>query len=222
MNERDELFERLLDQHLQRRSPSLQHLDETDRSDAESLFSVADLLWEGAQKAPPLEADPIAARLGLIPDLTSSLDPRALSRATKKSGLSPSGLAERLAARGWDVKTGDIFKWQTKESTDVPPALIRAIAELIGSSVRELTVDRSSSSSRGAIQAVVGTPKFKELARRWAHTQRTSVDAAVAALSAKLEASVFRGVRPDDDELINLLEALVDALEAGDSDEDVT
>lgn len=41
---------------------------ESNRAEIASLMEVADLLWEAGHDAPPLEADPVAAMLGLIPD----------------------------------------------------------------------------------------------------------------------------------------------------------
>jgi hypothetical protein len=65
---------------------------------------------------------------------------------------------------------------------------------------------------------VTRTPKFKELAQRWARLQRTSVDLAASALSARLAASVHRGEHPDEAQMLGSLEALVAALEPGDMD----
>ena len=43
-------------------------LGDAEREDVESLVEIADLLWLAAQKPPPLEEDPVAMRLGLVPD----------------------------------------------------------------------------------------------------------------------------------------------------------
>lgn len=43
-------------------------LDERDRDDIAALVDIADLLWLSARGAPPLEDDPVAAMLGLVPD----------------------------------------------------------------------------------------------------------------------------------------------------------
>jgi hypothetical protein len=71
-------------------------LSAEDRADVESLIEVADLLWAAGHGAPPLESDPVAAMLGLIPDPQCALDPKALARARKNARLKPSELVNRL------------------------------------------------------------------------------------------------------------------------------
>jgi hypothetical protein len=218
-DERDEVFEDVLDAHVQGRSPSLENLDDTQRREIESLLRIADGLWDEAHGAPPLESDPVAAVLGLVPDRARSLDPRALQHATTAAGLKASTLAERLRARGWNISTRDVFNWHAKGSSDVSPALIQAIAEITGSTIAQLTIDRGPDPSRATIEAVVGTKRFKELAERWARLHRTTFDWATSALSARLATSVHRGAHPDEEQMLRSLEALVSALEAGAADE---
>jgi hypothetical protein len=219
--EGDKQLEELLDNPPHGRAPSLENLDDADRAEVESLLKVADLLWEQAHGAPSLEADPVAAMLGLIPDVAHALDAAALVRVMKRTGLKPSDLAKRLSDRGWDVQPRDVFQWQIRTTAAVPPALIQAIADVTSTSVEQLTANRTqATSSVSALQAVTRTPKFKELAQRWAQLQKTSVDLAASALSARLAASVHRGEHPDEAQMLGSLEALVAALEAGDMDED--
>jgi hypothetical protein len=44
------------------------NLSDEERDDVMSLVEVADLLWLANQGAPPLEDDPVAMRLGIVPD----------------------------------------------------------------------------------------------------------------------------------------------------------
>jgi hypothetical protein len=219
--ERDKQLEELIDSPLHGRARSLESLDDTDRAEAESLLKVSDLLWEQAHGAPSLEADPVAAMLGLVPDTAYTLDAAELERVMKRSGLTPSSLAKRLSDRGWDVRARDVFNWQTRTTAEVPPALIQAIAEVTGTSVEQLTVNRSpGAASVSPLQALAKRPKFKELAQRWARLQRTSVDLAASALLARLAVSVHRGEQPDEAQMLGSLDALVAALEAGAMHED--
>lgn len=87
---------------------------ESNRAAIASLMDVADLLWEAGHGAPPLEADPVAAMLGLIPDPHVALDSRAMSRARKNAKLKTSDVAERLRTRGWDIAVRDVFQWETQ------------------------------------------------------------------------------------------------------------
>jgi hypothetical protein len=111
------------------------------------------------------------------------------------------------------VSTGDVFNWQTRGSQEVSPALIQAIAEITGSTIGSLTVDLGASPVSSELRAVTETPRFKELVVRWAQLRRTSPDLATSALTARLATSVHRGGQPDADRMLNLLEALVAALE---------
>jgi hypothetical protein len=214
MNEdRDAAVEAAIDRYVQGRRSVSEQLDEDQRSEISALLAVADLLWEEAHGAPPLADDPVAAMLGLVPDPTRSLDPRALARATRSAGIKPSDLAQALTERGWKVSTGDVFNWQTKGSQEVSPALIQAIAEITGSTIDSLTVDLGASPASVELRAVTDTPRFKALVVRWAQLRRTSPDLATSALTARLATSVHRGGQPDADQMLNSLEALVAALE---------
>src|ERR1700674_5320284 len=103
-DERDRVLEAFLDSKSRRDvEASIANWSEEDRADFSSLTEVADLMWEAGHGAPPLNADPVAAMLGLIPDPQVGLDSRALSRARKNAKLKPSDISERLLARGWDV-----------------------------------------------------------------------------------------------------------------------
>jgi hypothetical protein len=220
MNEdREAAVEAAIELHVQGRSLELEELGEEQRAEIQELLKVADLLWEEAHGAPPLEDDPVAAMLGLVPDPSRSLDPRALTRVTKSTGIKASGLAQALNERGWDVSTRDVFNWQTKGSHEMSPALIQAIAETTGSTIDNLTVDRGSSQLSSELRAVTQTARFKRLVTRWAHLRNTSADLATSALTARLATSVHRGKQPEADQMLNSLEALVDALEADGPDE---
>jgi hypothetical protein len=214
MNEgRDAAVEAAIDPYVQGRRSASDELDEDQRGEIQALLAVADLLWEEAHGAPPLADDPVAAMLGLVPDPARSLDPRALARVTKSAGIKPSELARALTRRGWEVSTGDVFNWQTRGSQEVSPALIQAIAEITGSTIGSLTLDRGASPVSSELRAVTETPRFKELVVRWAQLRRTSPDLATSALTARLATSVHRGGQPDADQMLNSLEALVAALE---------
>jgi len=206
-------LEELLDAHIRALPTAPLNLDNSQQTEAEALTALADLLWEEAHGAPPVKDDPVAAMLGLVPDSSRALDGKALRNALRAAGMNVSELARKLSDRGWEVATRDVFSWQARDSTTVPPALIQAIADVIGRDPDRLTIDRGQSQSQRAFEAVAATARFRELAERWARLRRTSADLAAAALEARLAASVFRGTRPDTDQMLASLEALVTALE---------
>jgi transcriptional regulator with XRE-family HTH domain len=216
-DERDEALANLLDARAgDVTDTGLPPLGEEDRAEVKSLIEVADLLWEAGHGAPPLESDPVAAMLGLIPDPRYALDAKALARARKSARLKASELASRLVARGWDVQARDVFRWENQSAADVSPALIKAMAEETGTSVDRLTTSRQTSSEHEAVTAVTRSPKFERLVERWALIQRMPRALAASALESRMLATVHRGDRPDADQLLRSLEALVTAVESGD------
>lgn len=187
---------------------------ESNRAEIASLIEVADLLWEAAHGAPPLEADPVAAMLGLIPDPHVGLDSRAMSRARKNAKLKTSDVAERLRARGWDIAVRDVFRWENQKLSHVAPALITAIAEVIGVLPDQLT-DQASSTGTQAFAATIQSARFESLVRRWSRLQGVSHALASSALQSRMLATVHRGDRPDEDQMLQSLDALIAAIEEG-------
>jgi hypothetical protein len=211
----DEKLAQLIDAHVSGKPLSHNDLDEALPIEYVELLDLADLLWEAGHGAPPLEQDPVAAMLGLVPDSARSLDGGALKRALATAGLSVSSLAQKLSDRGWDVASRDVFNWQTRDSARVPPALIQAIAEVTGTAAEKLVVDCGRSPAHLALKSMIASAKFREPAERWARLRRTTVDLGASALESRLAASVFRGAQPKEAEMLASLEALVSALETG-------
>lgn len=210
----EEELAKLVDDHVAGIKHSRDELDPTHATEAVELLDIADLLWETAHGAPPLEQDPVAAMLGLVPDSSRSLSDGALKQAMQAAGLKPSSLAEKLTDRGWEVATRDVFSWQTRGDASVPPALIQAIAEVTGTTADKLTVDRGESPGHRALQSVTSSPAFKALAERWARLRGTTMSLGASALEARLAASVFRGNQPTEEQMFASLEELVTALES--------
>jgi len=215
-DERDEVLANLLEARAGRGTGEDQPvLSEEDRTEVESLIEVADLLWEAGHGAPPLDSDPVAAMLGLVPDPRYALDSKALARARRNARLKASELADRLVARGWDIQSRDVFRWENQSAADVTPALIKAIAEETGTSVDLLTTSWEATSEHDVIAAVTRSPAFESLVERWAHIQGLSLALATSALKSRMLATVHRGDRPDADQLLQSLDALVTAVESG-------
>ncbi len=210
----EDALAQLVDAHVAGRPLSHDDLDEAHATESVELLDIADLLWEAAHGAPPLERDPVAAMLGLVPDRARSLDGAALKQALQTAGLQVSSLAQKLADRGWDATTRDVFNWQTRDIAAVPPALIQAVAEITGVAPANLTIDRGESPTHVALQSVTSSIKFHDLAERWARLRRTTIDLGASALESRLEASVFRGVEPNSAQMLASLEALISALES--------
>jgi transcriptional regulator with XRE-family HTH domain len=219
MNEdsRDRLLAELIEAPSQR-AEIMQNTDmaERDRIEAASLAETADLLWEVAHGAPPLEDDPVAAMLGLVVDPQCVLDSKALARARKRAGLTVSQVAEQLRTRGWKIQHSDVFRWETRSAFDVAPALIQAVADIVGTPVESLVADPRADTGSDRFGAVRRDPVFQQLVRRWARARHVSLTVAAAALETRMVAAVHRGDSPDEEQMLRSLDALVSAIEGDD------
>ncbi|MDG4668619.1 hypothetical protein [Mycobacterium sp. 236(2023)] len=212
--ERDRLLTELIAQPMQRQSILRgAGLDAQERREIEALVDTADLLWLSANGAPPLADDPAAAVLGLVPDEECSLDSKALALARRRSGLTASELAEQLRGRGWEFQVADVFRWETRSAIDVPPAVIQAVADVLGESVDRLVGPRPGMANHDVLASIRSHPMFQQLVERWAVVQRVSSSVAAAALETRVMATVHRGERPDTEQLLSSLETLVSAVE---------
>lgn len=216
-DERGEALARILDARNGRSAEfTSAQLDETSE-EVRELARATDVLWASAQEAPPLENDPMALMLGLVPDPEFALDGKALSSARKHAGLSVGDLAQRLSARGWTVSGPDVFRWETKSALDVPPAMIRAAAEELGVEAPKLGRRESEDPVRARLRTMFVSEGFKELSARWARVQHVSLSTATSMMESRALAAVHRGGAPDPDVMLRALEALVAAVEQDDS-----
>lgn len=211
---RDEELSRILDAREGRSALASGPENLASRPELHRLLEAADLGWASAQGAPPLADDAVAAMLGLVPDPELELDGKALSRARKEAGLSLSGLAERLSARGWDVTSKDIFAWESGKNPSRVPALINALAEEISVNADRLRRRTGADPERARLSAVVESDAFHALAQRWARLRGTTVALAASALESRMLVAVHRGGAPDPDVLLDSLDAMIRSLEA--------
>lgn len=216
----EEVLEALLDARAAgATTPSPPRSKQNADDDVEALLNVADLLWEAAHGAPPLDEDPVAAMLGLVPSPEYRLDPKALARARKAAGLKAGELAARLVARGWSVSGGDVFTWENRSTPEVSPALIRAIAEETGRSSDDLVTTQAWDPLEAEVSTALESSRFQQLVERWAALQGVSITLAGAELRSRVLATVHRGDRPSPDQLLDSLNALLVAKErSGGSD----
>jgi len=197
------------------REQRLAALDDETRAVFKRLLDVDDLVWESNHGAPPLQSDPVAAMLGLVPDPSFRLDSTAFTQLCSRSGVKPAKLAERLRARGWDVNAADVFRWQMSVASEVSPALIRAIAEEIRTTPDKLAA--APVGQQGALDTladlVAATRRFGDLVQRFALAQRISPSMAQSVLRTRVLATAQRGREPEVEQMLESLEALVRALE---------
>lgn len=211
--ERDRLVTEMIGRPLERS----RLLDEPDlsgeeQSEVAALVEIADLLWLAGRDVPPLEDDPAAAILGLVPDSACSLSSDLLSRARKRSGLSVSDVASKLRVRGWSYQTSDLFRWETRGAGEVSPAVVQALAAILHTSVDGLISAHPASEPQEVVEAR-RRPVFASLVDRWARAREIPRAVAIAELDTRLLATVHRGQHPNADQLLLSLEALVASVE---------
>jgi hypothetical protein len=218
-DERDLLLAQLIEQPQERESILRDaRLSDRDREELAGLIDTADALWLAAHGAPALEDDPVAAMLGLVPDAECRLDSAALARARKRARLNVSDVAARLRQRGWEFATSDVFRWETRTTTDVPPAVVQVIADILSTSVDNLISAAASSSLPDQLAAVRSHPRFEQLVHRWAQARHVSRAVAAATLESRMLATVHRGAQPDTEQLLRSLDALVASVERADQE----
>jgi hypothetical protein len=195
--------------------PSLTGLTPAQQREARVSWKLLDAARQAADDytPPPLEADPLALALGLVPDPGRRLGGSCLKRARMKRHLQTSQLADLLAARGWDVSTKTVFRWEMAASAEIAPALLAAVAEVLRVSPEELIAEGSDHDpATTEIQAAATTPQFARLARRWARTSGQSPAGARASLQQlMLVTTARRGRHLTAGEWLAVLEDFIEA-----------
>jgi transcriptional regulator with XRE-family HTH domain len=218
-DERDRLLAELIERPQDReRILRGAKLSDRDREELAGLVDTADALWLSAQGAPALEHDPVAALLGLLPDSECRLSSAGLVRARKRARLTISDVAARLRQRGWEYDKGDVFRWETRTATDVPPAVVQAIADILASPMDDLISVSSQASLPDYLAAVRRDPLFEQLVNRWAYARRVPRAVAAATLESRMLATVHRGEHPDTEQLLRSLDVLVASVERADQE----
>lgn len=189
--------------------PRLDGISDADWATAGRLAGLERELRVGANAAPPLHQDKTAATLGLIPDPAVQLDPARLRTARTRAGLSIADLAEHLTARGWEVTTAQVFRWETQPIHDLPPALIAAVTDELGAPDGTLLRSQPAPATRLSMtqEAVRG------LVDRFAAVLGLNQEAALGRLNAVAVAAVHRGEQPQEEELLHRLDLFVTTLE---------
>ena len=208
------------------REPLLRTMTPRAQEQARRMLAVADLAWVAGQAAPPLEEDPVAAMLGLVPDPGYQLNPVAFKRARARANVKPTMLAAALSQRGWSVSAGDVFGWERTGDPSMSPALVRAVAAELHTEPDTLTSTAgqpgtATESHRHAVARKVAadvakTPAFKNLVARFARLQHVSLGVATSTLQSRMLTTAQRGEHPTPEQMLAAVEGLVNALESVD------
>jgi transcriptional regulator with XRE-family HTH domain len=218
----DQTSDRILDvaeqyaAYLDGEGPEPQFDDLTGREyvQAKAVCAALSNSWHASDlDPPPLELDPLAVSLGLVPDPTLPLNGSALRQARQRSKFTVSDVAARLKQRGWETRTADVYSWERSDAAAVPPAIVAALADELRVTERQLA--GRSASLPPVVEAVTLSSSFRSLAQRWATAIGLGDEARGAASLQQLMLSgaVRRGDELDADAWIVAIQALVEARE---------
>ncbi len=160
-----------------------------------------------AGQAPPLELDPIAIALGLVPGPDDVLSSHRLQSARKAARIDLSELVRLLQDRGWDVSATEVLRWHSAD-TQLAPALLNALAETLDVPVRSLRGKRARTSAL-SLGAFLDDAIIANYLAEWAHETgedpagvREHAQRTLASLSFRNQATVSR------DDVLAILRAL--------------
>lgn len=152
--------------------------------DIQQLAAMERML--SARGAPPVDQDPVAALVGLVPSREVVLDGPQLKRL--RGATSISELASQLQQYGWDVTSSEVRRWQGNEPVQLPPALVERLAHIVGTTVAQITREMDPKVS----MAVVRTPRWDAAVTRLARLLGLGHEAAHIRLSAVVMSTAFR------------------------------
>lgn len=124
---------------------------------------------------PEFDQDPVAIALGLVADPDRALAASRLREARRRAKLKRSDLVERLVARGWEVSMQDLAAWEHSDTAQ-PPALITAVADILGASLATLMPPRSSAPA-SSLSGMLDDETVTEQLEAWA--EEAAVESAV-------------------------------------------
>lgn len=171
------------------------------------------LVRAAAAVAPAVEQDVAATALGLTPDRTVVLVADVFKRRRELAGLKTSEIAAALKKRGWSVTSSDVLRWQTEDTSDVAPVLLRALAAVLMCETRELTAPAPALNSEreSLLLADLG---FQRLVDRVRAAIVSTREHAQALLLTKYRGLAFRGGVADTDHAVEALGLFVTQLES--------
>lgn len=148
--------------------------------------------WLEVPGPPPLQQDPVAALLGLVPDEGRVLNGSAIKQARTRMRLRVSEVADRLRGYGWQVTSAEVRDWETGSGQVVAPALTLRLAGVLGTSVDGIT----QPAGRVIPAAVAEDPRWLSVVLRFARLLDLSAAQSESRLVAALSLARFRNETP--------------------------
>jgi transcriptional regulator with XRE-family HTH domain len=212
----DDLVDRYLD-HLDRGQapPTADELPEIDRAEATATLGWLRDLWHTdtpAYEVPHLADDPVAARLGLVPQPEVTLAGPSVAAARRRRGLDLAGLAAIIDEHGTTISIRDLSRLERIPATAVPAATAQALAAALGVPVDALS-PAGARPDDGGLSAFLASAAFRDEVFGWAERHAQAPQVVAVRARQRLRSVRFRGGREGSaEQWLALLRAVLDDL----------
>lgn len=196
--------------------PDLTGIRPDTAAEVSQLFRLLDATWASDLDLPPIERDPVALALGLVP--LPRLEPTAwvlgskLSAVRRRRRFRPSDVASQLTQAGYSHNARSVVKLEETPATEVTRSFLSALSQALGCNEAELTRDMDDP-SLDSFAAWLNSEQFDREVAKWAaETNYVGPDLRSAARSRLLSARYRRGGEATPSEWITLVRAVLDSL----------
>lgn len=196
--------------------PDLTGIRPDTAAEASELFRLLDATWASGLDLPPIEKDPVALALGLVPlpDLEATmwvLGPK-LSAVRRRRRLRPSDVARKLTQAGYPHNAKSVVKLEETPANEVTRTFLSALIHALGCNDTELTRD-TDDADLDSFAAWLRSEQFDREVAKWAaETNYVGPDLRSAARARLLSARYRRSGDSTPGEWITLVRTVLDSL----------
>jgi transcriptional regulator with XRE-family HTH domain len=213
----DDLVDRYLD-HLDRGQtpPTADQLPEADRAEATATLDwLRDLRRTNTSthRVPALVDDPVAVRLGLVPQPEITVAGPAVAAARHRRGLDLARLAALVGEHGQSISIRDLSRLERTSTTALPAGTAQALAAVLEVPVDALNPTGAQPDDRG-LSAFLTSAAFRHGVFGWADRHGQEPQAVAARVKKRLRSVRFRGAgHGSTEEWLALLRSVLDDLD---------
>ncbi len=195
--------------------PDLTGLQSETAAEAAELFRLLDATWASDIDLPPIEQDPVALALGLVPSTapqaTSWIAGPTVSAVRKRRHLRPSDVAKQLTQAGFPHNARSVVKLEEIPASEVNGAFLSALAQVFGCKPADLTQDAEA--DLDSFAAWLRSEQFDQEVASWeAETKYVGPDLRSTARARLLKARHRSGGKSTQEEWTILLRTVLDSL----------
>jgi hypothetical protein len=150
--------------------PNLTGVNPTAAAEAADLFKLLDATWGSYVDLPPLEADPVAIALGLVPSpapKATTISGARLAAARQRKHLKASDVAKRLSDSGHTMNAKAVADLEGRAVTEVDGTFLTVLVSVLGCGVDDIAI--GDQTEMEAFVAWLHSPDFDAQVALWAH-----------------------------------------------------